>query len=257
MKNLLLIAAILLAGCGFQTVDTGHRGVKTTFGEVDEKMGSIAEGLYFYNPFSSSIIELDTRTQVWEGVANTYTRDIQQADIKFVINYSLERDHAHTVFKEVGREWGSKLLPQAVEGILKQVIGQYDATDLIANRAKATQQVKEAIAVALKPQHIIIEQFQMPNIQYQKNYEASVEQKQVAVQKAIEEKNRTLQIQEQARQRVATAQAEAESMRIRANALVQNPKLVDYEAVQKWDGHLPTTIMGGGTVPFIKMDMNK
>ena len=122
MRKLLVILLLMpfLAAC--EQIDTGHRGVKTVFGEVDEKLGSLPEGLYFYNIFTSSISELDTRTQVMKGKTNTYTRDVQQADITFVANFSLERTHAHTVFKDVGKVWAEKLVPQAIEGVLKQVI---------------------------------------------------------------------------------------------------------------------------------------
>ena len=77
-----------------------------------------------------------------------------------------------------------------------------------------------------------------------------------AIKKAIEEQNRTKQIQEQAKQTVLTAQASAESMRIRANALQQNARLVEYEAVQKWDGKMPQYMLGGG-VPFINIPHSK
>jgi len=238
---------------GCEQIDTGHRGVKTTFGEVDEKMGSMPEGLYFYNPFTSSIIEMDVRVQRYEGNSNTYTRDVQQADIKFVVNYKIDPSQAHTMFKNVGRDWWVRLGPQAVEGVLKQVVGTYEAVDLIAHRNKATVEIQKAIADSMKPQNIIIERFEMVNIQYHKNYEKSVEDKVVAIQKAIEEQNRTKQVQEQAKQQVISAQAQAESMRIRANALASNPKLVEYEAVQKWDGKMPQYMMGN-SVPFLKLN---
>ena len=51
---------------------------------------------------------------------------------------------------------------------------------------------------------------------------------------------------------VLNAKAEAESIRIRANALEANAKLVEWEAVQKWDGKLPVYSMGGA-VPFINL----
>ena len=45
-------------------------------------------------------------------------------------------------------------------------------------------------------------------------------------------------------------------MRIRARALSANKNLVEYEAVQKWNGVLPT-YTGGGAMPFIKINGNK
>jgi regulator of protease activity HflC (stomatin/prohibitin superfamily) len=247
-----LMFGLLLAGCGFEQVDTGHRGVKTTFGEVDMKSGSMPEGFYTYNPITSSIREMDVRIKVLKNTTNTYTKDVQQADITYVVNYQLQPDVAHVMFKDVGVSWENTVLVPVVEGAFKQVIGQWDAVELISNRQKATKDALKAVHDALSARGINIVGMEMTNVQYQKAFEHAVELKVTAIQKAIEEQNRTKQIQEQARQTVLTAQASAESMRIRANALQQNAKLVEYEAVQKWDGKMPQYMMGGA-VPFINL----
>lgn len=257
MKKLLsfvvAVAAILsLNACGWNTVETGHRGVQVRFGQVDEKLGSLPEGLYTYNPFTTSIIELDTRVLKKDGKANTYTRDIQQANITYVINYHLNPNAAHVVYREVGKNWDNVLVPQAVEGVMKQVVGTYDAVDLIDKRGEATAAIQKAITLSLQQKNVIVDRFEMVNIQYQQAFEHSVEQKMIAVQDAIREKNKTVQVMEEAKQTVERAKAEAESMRIRANALQSNPKLVEYEAVQKWDGKLPQYQFGNST-PFINL----
>jgi hypothetical protein len=41
-------------------------------------------------------------------------------------------------------------------------------------------------------------------------------------------------------------------MRIKATALERNQKLVEYEAVQKWNGELPQYV-GSGSIPFINI----
>ena len=58
---------------------------------------------------------------------------------------------------------------------------------------------------------------------------------------------------EEAKQKVIAAQAEAKSMAIRAQALTQNKSLVEYEAVQKWDGKMPQYMLGN-SVPFINVN---
>ena len=40
-------------------------------------------------------------------------------------------------------------------------------------------------------------------------------------------------------------------MKIRADALAQNPKPVAREAVQKWDGKRPVDLYGQAALPFI------
>ena len=45
-------------------------------------------------------------------------------------------------------------------------------------------------------------------------------------------------------------------MRIKSNALKTNKSLIEYEAVQKWDGKLPQ-YTGGGAMPFINLNPQK
>ena len=53
---IIAIIVVSVAGCGIKVVDTGQRGVKTRFGEITST--SLPEGLYFYNPITSNIIEI-------------------------------------------------------------------------------------------------------------------------------------------------------------------------------------------------------
>jgi regulator of protease activity HflC (stomatin/prohibitin superfamily) len=249
---IIAVAVVSVAGCGIKVVDTGQRGIKTRFGEVVSQ--SLPEGLYFYNPFTSNIVEIDTRVQRQDGETDTYTRDVQQAAIKYTLNYRLRQDAAHIMYRDIGRDWEQKLIPQVVLGTLKEVVGKWDAVDLIANRDKAGNTAFEAIRTNLADRNVEISRFEITDIAYTHEFENSVEQKVIAQQKAIEEQNRTKQIEEQARQKVLSAEAEAKSIQIRAQALERNAKLVEWEAVQKWNGVLPQYMLGGGAVPFINLN---
>ena len=249
------IVVVSVAGCGIKVVDTGQRGVKTRFGEITST--SLPEGLYFYNPITSNIIEIDTRVQRQDGDTESYTRDVQQAHIKYTLNYRLQQDKAHVVYRDVGRDWEAKLIPQVVLGTLKEVVGKWDAVDLIANRDKAGTDTFNAMRTKFAERFVEISRFEITDIAYTKEFENSVEAKVIAQQKAIEEQNRTKQIEEQKRQKVLSAEAEAKSMQIRAEALEQNAKLVEWEAVQKWNGVLPQYMLGAGATPFINLNPGK
>jgi regulator of protease activity HflC (stomatin/prohibitin superfamily) len=252
---ILAIVVLSFAGCGIKVVDTGQRGIKTRFGEIVSE--SLPEGLYFFNPITSSIVEMDTRVQRFDGETDTYTRDVQQAVIKYTLNYRLQQNAAHLVYRDIGREWENRLIPQVVLGTLKEVVGKWDAVDLIANRDKAATTAYESIQRILAERNVEISRFEITDIAYTKEFENSVEQKVIAQQRAIEEQNRTKQIEEQARQKVLSAEAEAKSMQIRAEALEQNAKLVEWEAVQKWNGVLPQYMLGSGATPFINLNPGK
>jgi regulator of protease activity HflC (stomatin/prohibitin superfamily) len=248
---IVLIAVLSVAGCGIKVVDTGQRGIKTRFGEVVSE--SLPEGIYFFNPITSNIVEMDTRVQRKDGETDTYTRDVQQASIKYTLNYRLRQNTAHLMYRDVGRDWDDKLVPQVVLGTLKEVVGKWDAVDIISNRDKAANTAFEQIRTNLAERNVEVSRFEITDIAFTREFENSVEQKVIAQQKAIEEQNRTKQIEEQARQKVLSAEAEAKSIQIRAQALERNAKLVEWEAVQKWNGVLPQYMLGGGATPFINL----
>lgn len=251
MKKLLLcgIMCLALTGCGVEQIDAGNRGVKTVWGEVQGE--SMPEGLYFYNLFSSNIYEIDCKTQNKMFGFDTYTKDVQQARINFSLNYSVDSNNAHTLFKEIGKDYVTKVIEPKVVQAVKDVVGKWEADELVANREKATSEILGLLSESLAKNHILVQNVVIENIEYSQQFELAIEEKQIATQDAIKAKNKTKQVEEEAKQKVLSAKAEAESMRIRSQALSQNQNLVAYEAVQKWDGVLPVNIYGSAPIPFI------
>ena len=139
-----------------------------------------------------------------------------------------------------------------VVAAVKDVLGQYTAENLVSERAALQKKATSHVAEKLLARHVMVTGVEFTDIKFQPEYERAVEGKVVAIQHAERAKNETEEIREKKEQAILTAQGQAESMRIKANALVANPKLVEFEAVQKWDGKLPTMMMGNST-PFINL----
>lgn len=252
MKKLLLTTAlcIFLTGCG-EVIDTGNSGVKTFFGEITSSK-PLDEGLYFYFPFFQNVYEYDCKTQLFSADYSTYTKDIQPADLKVAINYSVNKDNIISLHQTVGVLYEKKILFPISESIVKDVIGTWDATSLVENREKAAQQIYESLNKKLNESGFIkVENVSIKNIDYSNNFEKSIEAKVVARQKAEEAKNRTVEVEEKAKQQVIEAEAEAKSMKIRSQALAENKNLIQYEAVQKWNGVLPVNLYGSAPLPFL------
>jgi regulator of protease activity HflC (stomatin/prohibitin superfamily) len=203
-------------------------------------------------PMVQEIRQLDIRTLRREEQTQAYTKDVQQADVSFVLTYSLEPSYTVEMYRTVGSDWAEKLIGQVVVEELKRELGQHEAVTLIATRDQAARSIEAGVRTKLAERHVLISGLQITNIDYTKQFEDSVEAKVIAQQRAIEEQNRTVQIEQQAKQKVISAQAEAESIRTRAKALEQNARLVEWEAVQKWDGKLPQYQLGGA-MPFINL----
>lgn len=247
----LVICVVLGVLCNpISIVGAGERGVKVTMGKVSPQ--SYTEGVHFVTPFISKIHTMDVKTQKSNIRTQVYTKDIQQAAISYVINYNLQPDNVHKMYREVGKNYKDTVLMPVVEGTIKDVIGKWNAQDLVANREKATKEILFKLQSQLSDNYINVTDFQMTAINYSDVFEKAIESKVTAEQEALKAKNRTVQVQEEARQKVISAEAEAKSMAIRANALTQNKALVEYEAVKKWDGKLPEYMMGN-SVPFINI----
>ena len=249
----LLICFLILCN-PFVMVGPGERGIKITLGHVQPE--SYGEGLHTIFPFVQKFKTMDVKTQRNTLTTSVYTKDIQQAKITYVINYNVLPDTVNKLFQEIGMDYESKVLSPVVEGTIKDIIGKWNAQDLIANREKATGEILIKLQSQLKDNYINVSDFQMTGINYSDVFERAIESKVTAEQEALKAKNKTVQVQEEAKQKLIAAEAEAKSMAIRAQALSQNKSLVQYEAVQKWDGKMPQYMMGN-SVPFINFTPQK
>ena len=247
-KILLTIASILmLNACGFEQVDTGNRGILTRFGEVQGE--PLNEGLHFYNPFTSDIIEYSVRQEKWSEKTAIFTKDTQRVDVEFAVVYFADPKFVHTLYRDVGKldMLTEKVIKPVVLGSIKDAIGSVIADELVMKREQVTKEALREVHDNLKLKNVLVSDLQFTNLDFDDAYERAVEQKVVAIQQAQKAKNETVRIEEEAKQTVKTAQAEAESMRIKTQALAQNKGLVEFELAKKWDGKLPQYMFGNST----------
>jgi regulator of protease activity HflC (stomatin/prohibitin superfamily) len=79
----------------------------------------------------------------------------------------------------------------------------------------------------------------------------AINNKMKATQMAEQRNNEIAQAEAEKTIKIKEAEGEAQSIKIKGDALRDNPGLVQLEAVRKWDGHLPN--VSGGAVPFIQV----
>jgi len=237
------------------TVAEGERAILTTFGKASNHI--YEAGLHVKLPLIQYVKTFDVKTIRADFKTETYTKDIQTARITVSYSYNLISNDIVETYKTYGNQWQERILYPNLEQAVKAEVGTWNADQMIANRDKVASNILTSLQARMIEHSypVSITNFQMINIDYSDQFENAIEKKVVAEQAALEEANRTKQVEQTAKQKVVAAKAEAESMRIRANALANNPKLVNYEFVQKWDGKLPQ-IMTGDSMPIL-MNLNK
>lgn len=133
---------------------------------------------------------------------------------------------------------------------------QYTAEELVTKRSEFSDRVnKELISQFYERNNTVLENFQVVNLEFSDQFTQAIELKATAVQNAEASKNKLVQVQYEAQQQIESAKAQAETIRIQAAAITQQggKDYVQLKAIEKWNGSLPTSMIPGGTVPFLDL----
>lgn len=226
-------------------VQSGYRGVLLRFGAVQ---GVLGEGFHLVVPSVNTVEMLEVRTQKEESQATAASRDLQIVTTRLALNYRVDPDKAHEVFRNVGTEYKSRIIDPAVQESLKVVTTQYTAEDLIRLRSKVKAEVEAEITRRLKAYNLLVDPsgLSITNFDFSPEFNRAIEQKQVAQQEAEKQKYVLQQAELEKQTEVARAQGKSQAAKLNAEALkVQGGSLVvAREWIEKWDGKLPEVASG-------------
>ncbi len=235
------------------TISAGARGVVLNWGAAT---GGIKQpGLYFRVPFQQHVVEMNVQVQKEQVKAEAASHDLQTVSADVALNYHLDAERVVSIYKSVGEDYKIKLIDPAMQEAVKATTATYTAEELITKRDKVREDIKTALATKLDALGLIVDEFNVINFDFSPQFNAAIESKVTAEQNALAAKNKLDQVQYEAQQRVAQADGEAKAIAIQA-AAIQNQggaSYVQLQAIQKWDGHLPTQMIPGSTVPFINL----
>ena len=101
--------------------------------------------------------------------------------------------------------------------------------------------------------HLILDQIDIREVYYNSDYETAINQKKLEEQKALTLSEVTKQKEELKKQaeiekdiQILNAEGEAEALKIKGASVSSNPKIVQLEWINKWDGKLPEIMTGDG-----------
>lgn len=260
-----VLILILIVGFArsFQVIDSSERGIVRYLGKLSEK--TLEPGIHIEIPFISVITKIQIITKKLElDNVKIYTRDQQSATVSSVANYNIKPNKVIRLYEKLGTLnkvlFEDTVIFPILQSTIRNELGKWTAEQVVTEKEKIATKIFEALKRAEEDSGldtiITFSNFEIVGINLDEAFEAATRAKVIAEQQAKTAENKTKQIQEEAKQKLIQARAEAESMKIRSDALSRNKSLVEYEAVQKWDGKLPQYMMGG-SVPFINLDPKK
>ncbi|KKR32833.1 MAG: Bacterial HflC protein [Candidatus Falkowbacteria bacterium GW2011_GWF2_39_8] len=240
----------------FVLIGAGQRGIVMNFGAVQDKI--MNEGIHFRIPIVQSVEKINVQTTKMEVKAMAYSKDIQTVESQLALNYHLKADVSNKLWQEVGADYESRIVDPSIQESVKAVTAKFTAQELIEQRAKVKDEIKNELFNRLS-KYFVVDEFSIIDFSFSDEYEKAVEAKQVAQQSALKAENDLQRIKTEAAQRIAQAKAEAEAIKLQSDA-ANNDKYVNLKAlevqksaVEKWNGVLPTQMIPNATLPFINL----
>lgn len=269
-----LIAGIVLAffvlvgaSCSFTKVGQGHVGVKVNNIGSDAGVSKQALGVgWYFTPPGVTIYEYPvfTNNYTWKrdeeaGVNERFTFQDKNglsigADVS--VAYRVDPAKAPIMFQKYRVD---------IDGIVSGALRNTIRNALVSNastmsveqiygsqKAVLIEKARQQAAAYLEPYGLHIEQlFWASNIILPDNIQKQINARVANEQEALAEQANVAKAEAKARSAIAKAEGDAKALQITSDALRNNPATLELEAIKKWDGKMPQTMIPGTAMPFI------
>jgi len=244
-----LVAFMIIFG-SFGTIGAGERGVLLQFGAVKDKV--FGEGLYFKIPFIHSVVKMDVKMQKDEVSASASSKDLQVVTSRIALNYHLAPELVNKVWQEVGKNYNSRIIAPSIQEAVKATTAKFTAEELITKREDVKEQIKANLTERLFANYIMVDEFNIIDFYFSPAFNDAIEAKVTAEQLKLKAERDLERIKIEKQQKISEAEGKAQAIRIEAQALMANPKVVELRWIEKWNGEVPQ--YWGQASPFIGLN---
>lgn len=222
------------------TVSAGNVGVVTRMGAVNRVVNP---GFVFKLPFIEWVHSMETRTQKEQVDASAASQDLQEVKSTVALNFHLKGENAVEVYQQIGQEYMDRIIAPAIQEAFKATTAKFTAPDLIVKREEVKQLTYQELKDRLSKYNIVVDDFNIVNFDFSADFNAAIEQKQVAQQNLEKAK-----IEKMTALTQAEGQADAQKKLKDSGSL--SPEYLQFLATQKWNGVLPYST---SAVPFLNI----
>jgi regulator of protease activity HflC (stomatin/prohibitin superfamily) len=292
----LIVGALLLFSSCTARVDAGHVGIRVKLAGSSRGVDDIpvVTGWVFYNPLTEQLVMFPTSVQniVWtkdphEG--NPHDESItfssaEGANINADIGLSFHIEptmapHLYLRFRKNDmQELANGYVRNAVREGFNVVASKMPVQDIYgAGKGQVVADVNKRLQDQLGKDGFIVDQLTINGaLRLPESVATAINRALEQKQQAIQAQNRVAQVEAEARQAVAQAEGQASAARerargeadarlitaraeARANLMLRrsmSPQVMQYRALEKWNGKLPV-MNGGGALPMLTFDAGK
>ncbi|KDO26987.1 hypothetical protein SPRG_07700 [Saprolegnia parasitica CBS 223.65] len=219
---------VLTAGLGYGlyqsvfTVAPGSRAVMyNRFTGVQD--GTKEEGMHVMIPWVERPTIFDVRTKAHQVSSLTGSRDLQMVNVSLRVLTRPNTGKLPEIYRNLGLNYLEVVLPSIVNETAKQVMAQFNASQLITQREHVSRMIARNLTERAMEFFINVEDVSVTHLSFGREYTAAVESKQVAQQEAERARFVVDKALQEKKSTIIRAQGQAKAAELVGEAIKKNP----------------------------------
>merc|ERR1712029_868096 len=207
-----------VANSALYNVDGGHRAVM-----FDRFRGVLplvtGEGTHFMLPWVQRPILFDIRARPKNVPSITGSKDLQNVNITLRILFRPLPDNLPNIYTTLGVDYEDRVLPSITNEVLKAVVAEFDAGELITQREVVSARVNSLLTQRASQFGLILDDISITHLTFGREFTQAVELKQVAQQEAEKARFLVEKAEQIKKASIISAEGDTEAAELLATAI--------------------------------------